>query len=27
VLMCYNVFRTIRQGSTELEGGLSPAVA
>lgn len=27
VLMCYNVFRTVRKGSTQLEGGLSPAVA
>ncbi len=27
VLMCYNVFRTVRQGTTEHEGGLIPAVA
>jgi len=27
VLMCYNVFRTVRKGSTELEGGLSPVIA
>ena len=27
ILMCYNIARTVRKGSTELEGGLSTAVA
>ena len=27
ILMCYNMARTVRKGSTELEGGLSTAVA
>jgi len=27
ILMCYNMARTVRKGSTELEGGLSAAIA